>query len=381
MSLAQRRRTVDVVCRVVDNFGDAAVAWRLARGLALDQGFRVRLLIDRLDVLKKLVPELCALPHRLHAEGVDVEHCDPFSGEIAEIVLETFACGLPAAMTEAMHKARTAWLNIEYLSAEQWVEGCHGLPSPRGSDLPTCYYFFPGFTARTGGILREPQLRSKRLAFQADPGAIAHFWARLCVLPPRQDELRVSFFVYPHGWPDDFFLVLAAICDVRMHVLVAEGVMPEAVSRYCGSARAGSSASLGALTVTVLPFMSQSEFDRLLWSCDMNVVRGEDSFVRAQLSARPMLWDIYPQASDVHLVKLSAFLQRYTAAWPQDVAALERDAALALCRRDTGLAATLMAWARAREALAPCAQSWAEVLESLPELAQGAGQFARKLLE
>jgi uncharacterized repeat protein (TIGR03837 family) len=69
----------------------------------------------------------------------------------------------------------------------------------------------------------------------------------------------------------------------------------------------------GALCATVLPFLSQDDYDRVLWACDWNFVRGEDSFVRAQLAARPFVWQAYPQAADAHRFKVEAFLSRYCA--------------------------------------------------------------------
>jgi uncharacterized repeat protein (TIGR03837 family) len=65
-------------------------------------------------------------------------------------------------------------------------------------------------------------------------------------------------------------------------------------------------------TFTV-PFLPQDRYDALLWACDVNFVRGEDSFVRAQWAARPFVWHIYPTEDGAHWVKLSAFLARYTA--------------------------------------------------------------------
>ena len=76
-------------------------------------------------------------------------------------------------------------------------------------------------------------------------------------------------------------------------------------------AKAGAVACRGALTVRVLPFIAQPMYDRLLWACDVNFVRGEDSFVRAQWAHRPFIWHIYPQDKNLHHVKLAAFLQRY----------------------------------------------------------------------
>lgn len=40
----------------------------------------------------------------------------------------------------------------------------------------------------------------------------------------------------------------------------------------------------------------------------MNLVRGEDSLVRALWAGKPLVWHIYPQDDDAHVAKLSAFL-------------------------------------------------------------------------
>ena len=73
-----------------------------------------------------------------------------------------------------------------------------------------------------------------------------------------------------------------------------------------------------------MPFVAQDDYDRLLWSCDLNFVRGEDSFVRAQWAAKPMIWQIYPQSDNAHRAKLDAFLDRYDAESPQPLGALQR---------------------------------------------------------
>jgi uncharacterized repeat protein (TIGR03837 family) len=60
-----------------------------------------------------------------------------------------------------------------------------------------------------------------------------------------------------------------------------------------------------------IPFVSQDEYDWVLSQCDFNIVRGEDSFVRAQLAGKPFIWHIYPQADRAHETKLAAFLDLY----------------------------------------------------------------------
>ena len=95
--------------------------------------------------------------------------------------------------------------------------------------------------------------------------------------------------------------------------MAPEGVAVEAIQAFLGAeAKAGAALTRGALTVRVLPFVAQPDYDRLLWACDLNFVRGEDSFVRAQWAGKPFVWHIYPQDKDLHHKKLRAFLQRYS---------------------------------------------------------------------
>lgn len=82
------------------------------------------------------------------------------------------------------------------------------------------------------------------------------------------------------------------------------------------TAKAGDLLHSGNLTIKLLPMTDQAGYDRLLWSCDLNLVRGEDSFVRAQWAARPFLWHIYPQEEQAHMVKLDGFLDYYLAKLP-----------------------------------------------------------------
>ena len=44
----------DIFCTVVDNYGDIGVCWRLARQLAAEHGFAVRLWVDDLASFARL---------------------------------------------------------------------------------------------------------------------------------------------------------------------------------------------------------------------------------------------------------------------------------------------------------------------------------------
>ncbi|MCL4758185.1 MAG: elongation factor P maturation arginine rhamnosyltransferase EarP [Rhodocyclaceae bacterium] len=317
-------------CKVIDNFGDIGVCWRLARTLARDHGQRVTLWVDDPEALFALCPSARSTEARFLAEGVEVRRWDePFEAScaedtVADIVVEAFSCDPPAAYVEAMAQRapHPVWINLEYLSAEDWVEGCHGMVSPHPRLPLVKHFFFPGFSTRTGGLLREPGLLDERARFEADPALRADFLHRLGVPGPDGDALTISLFGYGH--PQIASLLQAWIGSARpVRVLVPEGRMVPQIAQALGlsETRAGTRWRGGALELVVLPFVPQTDYDRLLWSCGLNFVRGEDSFVRAQWAARPFVWQIYPQPDDAHRTKLDAFLNRYTHALAADLRA------------------------------------------------------------
>ena len=313
----------DIFCRVIDNYGDAGVCWRLARQLA--QHARVRLAIDNTEVLHALQPEIEPGVPVQTVCGVEVR----FSGgtpcslpePLADVVIEAFGCGLPPPYITAMTRRPTPplWIVLEYLSAEGWVAQHHGLPSPPpGLELKR-YFFFPGFTSATGGLLRENDLTARRTAF--GPRQREAFW-RWCGFPPvPRSSLAISLFGYQTA---PLPLLLQCWEEGAEEIVAAapEGHMGRHMQAYFGGA-GRSLMRRGRVEARILPFLSQQRYDELLWACDINFVRGEDSFVRAQWAERPFVWNVYPQAESAHRLKLDAFLELYaTGLEPRAAAAL-----------------------------------------------------------
>ncbi|MDP1646027.1 MAG: elongation factor P maturation arginine rhamnosyltransferase EarP [Thiobacillus sp.] len=309
------RTTWDIFCNVVDNYGDIGIAWRLARGLVNEHGLAVRLWVDDLHVFQRIWPAIDPNAAEQSCEGVTV--CAwraPFAAtEPAQVVLEAFGCALPEAFLTAMsaQSPPPVWINLEYLSAEPWVAEHHGLPSPHPRLPLTKHFFFPGYTPDTGGLLAEADLAERRAAFvRAETPA---FWRQFGLDTPHPDELRVSLFAYENpALPD---LLDAWVADTRpVTCLVPEGRLIPQLADWLAvsSLPAGEVHRRGALRLHVLPFLNQDAYDHLLWACKLNFVRGEDSCVRAQWAARPLVWQAYPQVGNVHWDKVNALLVHYT---------------------------------------------------------------------
>ncbi|GLX12573.1 hypothetical protein Pstr01_08120 [Pseudomonas straminea] len=371
----------DIFCRVVDNYGDIGVTWRLARQLVAEQGAAVRLWVDDLAALARICPQADADSDCQLLSSVEVCHWAQAwqAVEPADVVIEAFACELPAEYVAAMaaRKAPALWLNLEYLSAESWVEGCHGLPSMQGNGLQK-FFFFPGFSAGTGGLLRESGLLAARDRLQSDARARTDFLASLGI-SPLTDARLVSLFAYENsalaGWLDAL-----AGADTTTHMLVPEGRILGDLQRWAGSPlMLGEVMQRGALSVQLLPFMQQDQYDALLWCCDLNLVRGEDSFVRAQWAGRPLVWHIYPQQEEAHWEKLEAFMALYCRGLSS-----EAEAALRLVWRawnaGEGMAPAWAAWLERADELAAHAQVWARRQAVYADLAAALVQFYRNWL-
>jgi uncharacterized repeat protein (TIGR03837 family) len=305
----------DIFCTVVDNFGDIGVTWRLARQLVAEHAVAVRLWVDDLRAFERICPEIDISAAQQWQQGVEVRQwpTEWQPAEAADVVIAAFACQLPSAYMDAMasREKPPLWMNLDYLSAEDWVIGCHGLPSVKYKSVQK-YFFFPGFQKGTGGLLRESGLLERRRQFQQNPEAQREFLQGLGIDPAPNSQL-ISLFAYENAGLASWLEVMAAD-SIPTHLLVPEGRILGDVERWLGvdQLAAGALHVRGELTVQVLPFVRQDQYDHLLWCCDFNAVRGEDSFVRAQWAGRPLLWHIYQQDEDIHLDKLDAFLTLYT---------------------------------------------------------------------
>jgi len=169
----------DVFCRVIDNYGDIGVTWRLVCQLQREYGWEIRLWVDDLKSFKRLEPGVEPVAQQTinGVEIIDWNQASDFTPR--PIVVATFSCDLPESFLNNLHASPSSlWINLEYLSAEDWVEGCHRLPSLRSDGL-SAYFYFPGFTKNTGGLLREADLMTRRDLWQADRVAQRAFLEKL----------------------------------------------------------------------------------------------------------------------------------------------------------------------------------------------------------
>lgn len=285
------QKTVWIFCRVIDNFGDAGVAWRLAKNLQADLSCQVVLFIDNFTTLAHIVPELETQKQQQNINQINIIHWkddNTFSGSLKNLpkpdfVIETFACELSNRVKEIIFQNKALWLNWEYLTAEHWAEEMHLLPSPQANGANK-YFYFMGFSEKSGGLLREKNVLPK---------------------PPKKvsGSLKTYIFAYSSTIWQKWFDCWADL-PLNMHIDLAGNQvrLPE-----------------NHLSCQHAPFVSQDKFDDLLSQYDFLIVRGEDSFVRTQYTGKPFFWHIYPQENQAYIKKLHAFWDKVYAYFPPEL--------------------------------------------------------------
>ncbi len=316
----------DIFCKIVDNFGDIGVCWRLSQQLANTHQRRVRLFIDDFYIASKIIPQFDSSRKNQTINNVSITAWPTEKTTIPDVVIENFSCGLPALYTQQMVAQKEAqpvrWINLEYLSAEKWVEDCHALPSTHPTLGLKKTFFYPGFTEKTAGLLRENSLIETRDAFLGSLELQQQFWQQFIahskmrgpVLQNFPESIKISLFGYPEANIRELIRQLIPT-EKTVHIFLPFNseitALNALIEKY--HLKIGEAKALHRVRLHLLPFLSQTQYDQLLWACDLNFVRGEDSWIRAIWAGKPFIWQPYIQAENTHLTKLNAFLSTYLA--------------------------------------------------------------------
>lgn len=358
----------DIFCNVIDNWGDIGVCWRLAQQLS-QRGITVRLWIDDENALSWM-----RSPTDFPVQIVHWSH-NPPAILPGQAFIEAFGCHAPdnflqAAADQTQQHTPPVWVNLEYLSAQHHIDRLHGLPSLQQFGPAkglTRWFFYPGFTPKTGGLLRESDLDEQQKNFHAE------HWLQQTSIPIIAGAQRISLFCYPNqALPQ--LLQQWVQNPTPIHLLATPGHTSEQInainlpqsktSNICNTTHHHS------LSITRLPYLTQKDFDHLLWSCDLNIVRGEDSWIRALRAKKPLIWQPYIQEDDEHLNKLEAFMALIPNA-PQAWQQFQRDWSLQKTPHWHELSATLP------QTAAALAQ-WHHQLQQMPDLCTNLTHFVNQ---
>lgn len=304
---------ITVLCKVVDNFGDIGVVFRLCRALSeLKKNLEIRLVVSNLDSFAKISKGIDSTKTFQEFRGWKVFDWNDsalckkeFSKNPPEFILECFQCGRPEWLEELLFSPQfnlnVQIVNVEYLTAESWADDFHLLKSGTRSAKIKKINFMPGFTKKTGGLILDKNfmrcLSEKKFALNL----VKQNLDKKILSEDFSDSFKILIFSYPKN----FDFLASAIKEFsflkKIIVFVASGA---------GADSAKISLKKFKVDFVCLPFMQQEVWDAFLLLMDFSFVRGEDSFSRCCLFGNPFIWNIYPQEEEFHIVKLNAFLQK-----------------------------------------------------------------------
>lgn len=317
---------ITILCDVVDNFGDIGFVYRLSRNIfQLNPEIKLRLVVNNLASFSKMAPDI----NPNIAEQIfnswkifdwnKTELCfKEFSENPPKIILQCFQCKRPFWLDDILFSEnfsqKVQIVNLEYLSAEDWVDDFHMLKSGTRSVFVKKVNFMPGFTAKTGGLILDKPfinfLYSNR-TFK-NQNALERIKKDLSAQEfeffKNENIFCVSVFLYEKDFSpqikalklyQDF--VKQKNPEFKVHIFLANSVHLKNFENDCKQNK---------IEFSHLNYLEQQNWDAFLTLCDFNFVRGEDSFSRAVLSGIPFFWQSYVQDDEFQLVKVNAFLQK-----------------------------------------------------------------------
>lgn len=302
----QNQIDITILCKVVDNFGDIGVVYRLAKALTElcnnpinnFPKIKLRIVVDNLHSFSLLEPKIDEkksiqeINEWKVLQWNDNEIClSEFQKNPPKIIIECFQCGRPDWLDHLLFDIKVPNIvnivMLDYLTAEDYAETFHCLKSLTRSARVQKVNFMPGFTTKTGGLIQDENfINFKPIEKNLD------------------NNFNAVFFSYTKDWMP---VVKALntfnkeITKNTLQILAAKGVGLSSFLQACKEAN---------FTVKELDFLPQKEWDNLLYNSPLLFIRGEDSLSRACLSGKPFIWHAYPQSEDYQLVKVQALLEK-----------------------------------------------------------------------
>lgn len=290
---------ITVLCKVVDNFGDVGVMFRLVKQLRHlnSESLEINIVIDDLISFNKIYNRINPEKDFQQIDGLNIynwkseEFCHSEfiknDGEKMSIILECFQCGRPDWMEKILFDEKlnrtVQIIMIDYLTAEKYAEDFHCLESLTRSKKVQKVNFMPGFTNKTGGLIIDDEWKN---------------------LTEYNQHGKILVFTYERDWTG----LVKALKTFGREVCVAQGRGFNSFMTAWGNDKG----------LIELPYMNQSEWDKMMKECSVLFIRGEESMSRACLSGIPFVWHAYPQSDEYQLVKVNALLERMSRHFKND---------------------------------------------------------------
>ncbi len=291
------KKTIDIFCDIIDNYGDIGIVYRLSKELSLNN-YNVRIFVNKLHEVTKLIENFDEKLSYQKIEEIEFYNLDNFSVDKGgEVIIEAFGTNLPDSYVENLNPNSKIIINLEYLTAESWALDFHLKNSISPKSFIEKVFYMPGFVKNSGGIILDSNYLEISNNIRNNKKKYFNEFYRKLNLKYNEESYYINIFTYT--WKFKPFLESIKNLDKKFvfFILDKKIEIPEVLPNN--------------IEIYTLDYMKQKDFDIFINLADFNFIRGEDSIIRTILSEIPFVWNIYPQEEDYHLLKLEAFLDRY----------------------------------------------------------------------
>ena len=309
-------KSLDIFCEIIDNFGDIGVVYRLGKEFkkVFGKETKVRIILNRLDEFMNINSKVKNIPNQVIDEiqyvTYDYVKKNMCTFSTANVIIEAFGCTIPLEYMNEAYENSELLINLEYLSAEDWIESCHLQESLTGKGKLKKFFFMPGFTEKSGGIIIDSLYleRIKKVKENKEYYQNKFF--------PEIKNINNKIIGTVFSYEKNFSKLLDDLMSLDKEIVIlAMGEKTqksfEKVFEKKFIEKLGNIYKYGKIEVQFYEFLSQEDYEELINLTDFNFVRGEDSFIRAVLTGKPYLWHIYCQEDYAHMDKIEGFLDKY----------------------------------------------------------------------
>lgn len=308
-------KTLDIFCEIIDNYGDIGVVYRVAKEFKKNYpNLKLRVFLNRLEEFKKINSKVSDTPFQ-EIDGIEYltfnyidENIKNFSA--SQVIIEAFGCKIPEKYMDIAYEQSELLINLEYLSAEDWIEDFHLQSSPLGKGKLKKIFFMPGFTEKSGGIIADSNYLERIEKVLSNKEFYANKY--LSDIENRENKIIGTLFSYEKNF-ENLFRDLK-ILDKEVVILALGEKTQESLRNFFKKNSIEyfrNSIKYGKIEIRFLEFLNQEEYEELINIVNFNFVRGEDSFIRAVLTGKPYMWHIYCQEDYAHMDKIEGFLDKY----------------------------------------------------------------------
>lgn len=309
-------KSLDIFCEIIDNFGDIGVVYRLAKELKNLYGDRVeiRVFLNRVDEFISINKKAKLVEYQ-EIDGIVYITNEYLAKNIctfspANVIIEAFGCNILEEYLERAKEESSLLINLEYLSGEDWIEDIHLMESPLGAPKLKKYFFMPGFTEKTGGVIVDSLFLDRKKSVLKNKDMYLNKY-----IPEieKEDYFIGTIFSYEKNFLP---LLDVLIENKRKNCLLILGEKSQTsiksiIQDLDGVTSKDDIYQYRNIMFKFMPFLEQEEYEELINLVDYNFVRGEDSFVRALLTGKPFIWHIYLQDEMAHMDKIEGFVGKY----------------------------------------------------------------------